>query len=67
RGIDPGAAPGLGLAGMRERALLAGGTLKVLSSAGHGTTVELEIGENRPSVVPPHAPRRPFVVEALAS
>jgi two-component system sensor histidine kinase UhpB len=67
RGIDPRAPKGLGLAGMRERALLAGGSLAVVSTAGVGTTVELTIGETRPSVPPPVAPRHPLVVEALAS
>jgi signal transduction histidine kinase len=32
RGIDPQAPGGLGLAGMRERALLVGGTLSVMST-----------------------------------
>jgi two-component system sensor histidine kinase UhpB len=35
---------GLGLSGMRERALLAGGRLSVWSAAGQGTRVELTIG-----------------------
>ena len=60
-GIDPGSPRGLGLAGMRERALLAGGALRVLSVPGHGTTVELTIGETRPSVAPPVPSRRPLV------
>jgi two-component system sensor histidine kinase UhpB len=34
---------GLGLSGMRERALLAGGELTIWSSPGHGTRVELTI------------------------
>jgi len=38
-------APGLGLAGMRERAALAGGRLAVDSAHGQGTTVELRLGE----------------------
>ncbi len=67
RGIDPSAPRGLGLAGMRERALLAGGSLAVLSTPGLGTTVELAIGETRPSVPPPAPPRHPLVVEAVAS
>ena len=41
---------GLGLSGMRERALLVGGTLEIDSSPGRGTTVKLE--------VPAGAPRR---------
>jgi signal transduction histidine kinase len=32
-----------GLSGMRERALLAGGSLRVSSEAGRGTTVELRV------------------------
>jgi two-component system sensor histidine kinase UhpB len=38
-----GAAPGTGLAGMRERALLAGGTLMVSDRDGGGTVVRLEV------------------------
>jgi two-component system sensor histidine kinase UhpB len=38
-----GAAPGTGLAGMRERALLAGGTLDVVDGVGGGTVVRLEV------------------------
>jgi two-component system, NarL family, sensor histidine kinase UhpB len=37
-------APGLGLTGMRERAVLAGGRLAVASAPGRGTTVELRLG-----------------------
>ncbi len=36
---------GLGLTGMRERALLAGGLLDVRSRPGAGTTVELTLPE----------------------
>jgi len=61
-GIDPRSPHGLGLAGMRERALLAGGRLSVISSPGQGTTVELTIGETKPSVPPPLPPRYPIVV-----
>jgi PAS domain S-box-containing protein len=46
RGFDPGTlseAEGLGLAGMRERAGLAGGKLRIASEQGKGTTVSLEI------------------------
>lgn len=64
RGIAPGAPTGLGLAGMRERALLAGGRLTVISAPGAGTTVELTIGETKPSVPPPQPPRTPIVVAA---
>lgn len=38
-----GASPGTGLAGMRERALLAGGTLMVSDRDGGGTVVRLEV------------------------
>ena len=43
RGIDPaaGAEHGLGIVGMRERAELVGGTVRVESSAGGGTIVRL--------------------------
>ncbi len=67
RGIEKRSSSGLGLAGMRERALLAGGSLAVMSTPGRGTTVELVIGETRPSVPPPLPSRRPVIVEALAS
>ena len=46
QGFDPGnlsETEGLGLAGMRERAGLAGGTLTITSKQGEGTTVSLEI------------------------
>lgn len=66
-GIGTRCASGFGLAGMRERALLAGGNLTVMSAPGRGTTVELVIGESRPSVPPPLPARRPVVVETLAS
>jgi two-component system sensor histidine kinase UhpB len=36
--------PGLGLTGMRERAVLAGGSLDVDSAPGGGTTIELRLG-----------------------
>ncbi len=35
---------GLGLSGMRERALLVGGSLNVFSAPGEGTTIELTMG-----------------------
>jgi signal transduction histidine kinase len=43
RGIsaDDGAGPGLGMLGMRERALLLGGTLSVESARGRGTTIRV--------------------------
>ena len=36
--------PGLGLKGMRERAVLAGGRFCVDSAPGRGTTIELRLG-----------------------
>jgi two-component system sensor histidine kinase UhpB len=45
-GFTSGEQPhGLGLTGMRERAVLAGGRLDVSSSPGVGTTIELRLGE----------------------
>jgi two-component system sensor histidine kinase UhpB len=41
----PGRPGGLGLNGMRERALLVGGTLNIWSKPGQGTTVELTMGD----------------------
>jgi signal transduction histidine kinase len=35
---------GLGLSGMRERALLIGGRLEIFSAPGAGTTIELTMG-----------------------
>src|SRR3954454_33146 len=49
RGFAAGRAGGLGLTGMRERALLAGGRLVIWSEPGQGTRVELLIA-------PPEAP-----------
>ena len=45
RGFDRGAAvdPGIGLAGMYERAELLGGRLSIQSAAGHGTRVTLDL------------------------
>jgi two-component system sensor histidine kinase UhpB len=45
RGFSPRAAvdPGIGLAGMYERAELLGGTLSIQSAEGHGTTVALDL------------------------
>jgi two-component system CheB/CheR fusion protein len=37
------ATPGLGMISMQERARLAGGTLEVQSSLGHGTTITVEV------------------------
>ena len=43
RGFEGGRDGGLGLSGMRERALLAGGSLAIFSKPGQGTRVELTI------------------------
>jgi signal transduction histidine kinase len=43
RGFDPSAASGLGLVSIEERVHLAGGTVSVTSSAGHGTRVVVRI------------------------
>jgi len=43
RGIDPVAAPGFGLRGMRERAQGLGGSCKVDSASGRGTAVRIVI------------------------
>ena len=40
-GFVSGPAGGLGLSGMRERAMLVGGNLSIWSAAGQGTRVEL--------------------------
>jgi signal transduction histidine kinase len=42
-GFAPGRAPGFGLTGMRSRAEQVNGTLTVASTAGGGTTIELEV------------------------
>jgi two-component system sensor histidine kinase UhpB len=48
-GFTPGgAAAGLGLTGMRERAVLAGGRVDVASAPGAGTTIELRLGAAAP-------------------
>jgi two-component system sensor histidine kinase UhpB len=44
RGVNGGRNGGLGLSGMRERALLVGGTLDVRSGHGRGTTITLTMG-----------------------
>jgi two-component system sensor histidine kinase UhpB len=44
KGFEGGREGGLGLSGMRERALLAGGQLAIFSKLGQGTRVELTIG-----------------------
>jgi signal transduction histidine kinase len=48
-GFDRAAAvdPGIGLAGMYERAELLGGRLSILSSPGHGTRISLDIPTHR--------------------
>jgi two-component system sensor histidine kinase UhpB len=44
-GFHPGVAvPGLGLKGMRERAVLAGGRFCIESAPGRGTTIEVRLG-----------------------
>jgi signal transduction histidine kinase len=45
RGFNPRAAvdPGIGLAGMYERAELLGGTLSIQSADGRGTTIALDL------------------------
>jgi two-component system sensor histidine kinase DegS len=45
RGFDPGITvdPGIGLAGMYERAELLGGRLSIKSAPGHGTCVTLDL------------------------
>jgi two-component system sensor histidine kinase UhpB len=44
-GFDPAGTPaGLGLTGMRERAVLAGGRVDVRSAPGRGTAIELRLG-----------------------
>ncbi len=58
RGFDPAAADirprsgGLGLAGMRERAALVGGSLTVDSAPGRGTTVSATVPAGRPAAEP---------------
>ena len=44
-GRPRGRVGGLGLSGMRERALLVGGNLNIFSQAGEGTTIELTMGD----------------------
>jgi two-component system sensor histidine kinase UhpB len=55
RGFTTGRAGGLGLSGMRERALLAGGRLVIWSEPGQGTRVELLIAP-QPAIPAPTPP-----------
>ena len=43
RGLGPGAAPGVGLKSMRERAAILGGKLEIESEVGQGTRVRLRV------------------------
>ena len=43
RGLGPGAAPGVGLKSMRERAAILGGKLEIESAVGQGTRVRLRV------------------------
>jgi two-component system sensor histidine kinase UhpB len=52
---------GLGIAGMRERALLVGGNLTIESRPEQGTTVRLRIEKPPPDAAPPREGRRPKV------
>jgi two-component system sensor histidine kinase UhpB len=45
RGRVRGRPGGLGLSGMRERALLVGGRLEIFSAPGEGTTIQLTMGD----------------------
>jgi two-component system, NarL family, sensor histidine kinase UhpB len=56
---------GLGLSGMRERALLVGGALEIDSRPGKGTTVKLEVPLAAPA--PTAESPAPAPVEAAAS
>jgi two-component system sensor histidine kinase UhpB len=56
RGFVAGRAGGLGLTGMRERALLAGGRLVIRSEPGQGTRVELLIAPPEPPAPTPSPP-----------
>ncbi len=70
RGVDNGSGfafaeegKGLGLSGMRERALLVGGTLDIDSRPGKGTSVVLEV----PAQPASPAPTRDDRAERLAA
>ena len=46
--LEPQAGPGgFGLTGLRERALLLGGTLRIASQPGHGTVLSFEFSTAR--------------------
>ena len=47
-GSADGPRPGLGLTGMRERATLAGGTLRVTARSPHGTIVQATLPSDQP-------------------
>jgi two-component system sensor histidine kinase UhpB len=55
---------GLGLSGMRERALLVGGTLEIDSSPGRGTTVKLEVPAGAPRLDTDRIPKAAHPAEA---
>jgi two-component system sensor histidine kinase UhpB len=57
---------GLGLSGMRERALLVGGRLEIDSRPGRGTTVRLEVPVQAPPVEPGGAGAEPALEKAQA-
>lgn len=65
RGFDPGAARGLGLAGLADRMAIVGGALRVDSRAGHGTTLRADL----PLPAPPgsgQAEIKPAMATAVA-
>jgi two-component system, NarL family, sensor histidine kinase UhpB len=49
RGLGPHVLEGTGIAGMRERALLAGGELSIGSAPNRGTSVRLQIPLTSPA------------------
>jgi signal transduction histidine kinase len=55
---------GLGLSGMRERALLVGGTLDIDSRPGKGTSVVLAVPAEQPAIEVPAGESAPEPVEA---
>jgi two-component system sensor histidine kinase UhpB len=58
-GIRPGAPKGLGIQGMRERVHALGGEFRLEDTAGHGTTVRIEIP--LPDEIVPQSPDRALV------